>query len=63
MTESTLLEDAPTRYSARREEILAAAAEVLNNQGSRGFTVALVAQRLGLHPERLKAGVPTAGTC
>lgn len=53
MTESALFEAAPTRYSARREEILAAAAEVLNNQGSRGFTVALVAQRLGLHPVSL----------
>jgi AcrR family transcriptional regulator len=53
LTESTLLDAAPTRYSARREEILAAAAEVLNNQGSRGFTVALVAQRLGLHPVSL----------
>lgn len=53
MTDSTLLKAAPTRYSARREEILAAAAEVLNNQGSRGFTLALVAQRLGLHPVSL----------
>lgn len=53
MTESALFEAASTRYSARREEILAAAAEVLNNQGSRGFTVALVAQRLGLHPVSL----------
>jgi AcrR family transcriptional regulator len=53
LTESSLLDASPTRYSARREEILAAAAEVLNNQGSRGFTVALVAQRLGLHPVSL----------
>ncbi|HEY3888938.1 MAG TPA: TetR family transcriptional regulator [Caulobacteraceae bacterium] len=53
MTDSSLFEATPTRYSARREEILAAAAEVLNNQGSRGFTVALVAQRLGLHPVSL----------
>jgi AcrR family transcriptional regulator len=53
LTDSTLFDPAPTRYSARREEILAAAAEVLNNQGSRGFTVALVAQRLGLHPVSL----------
>src|SRR5471030_2200460 len=53
LTDSSLFEAAPTRYSARREEILAAAAEVLNNQGSRGFTVALVAQRLGLHPVSL----------
>src|ERR1019366_6603156 len=53
LTESALFEAASTRYSARREEILAAAAEVLNNQGSRGFTVALVAQRLGLHPVSL----------
>ncbi len=53
MTDSSLLDPAPTRYSARREEILAAAAEVLNNQGSRGFTFALVAHRLGLHPVSL----------
>lgn len=53
MTESTALAAAPTRYSARRDEILAAASEVLNNQGSRGFTVALVAQKLGLHPPSL----------
>ena len=53
MTESTLIESRPARYSARREEIIAAAAEVLNNQGSRGFTLALVAQKLGLHPVSL----------
>jgi AcrR family transcriptional regulator len=53
LTETALTAAAPTRYSARREEILAAAAEVLNNQGSRGFTVASVAKRLGLHPVSL----------
>jgi AcrR family transcriptional regulator len=53
LTESTALEAAPTRYLARRDEVLAAASEVLNNQGSRGFTVALVAQKLGLHPPSL----------
>ncbi|HEX4197012.1 MAG TPA: TetR family transcriptional regulator [Caulobacteraceae bacterium] len=53
MTESTALAGPPARYLARRDEILAAASEVLNNQGSRGFTVALVAQKLGLHPPSL----------
>jgi AcrR family transcriptional regulator len=51
LTESTLIEG--HRYSARREAIVAAGAEVLNNQGSRGFTLALVAQKLGLHPVSL----------
>jgi AcrR family transcriptional regulator len=45
--------ETPTRYSARREEILTAAAEVLSTQGSRGFSVASVAKLLGLHPVSL----------
>jgi AcrR family transcriptional regulator len=53
LTQSTALAAAPSRYSVRRDEILAAASEVLNNQGSRGFTVALVAEKLGLHPPSL----------
>ena len=53
MTDASLTSAEPTRYAARREEILAAAAAVLNNQGSRGFTVASVAKRLGLHPVSL----------
>ena len=53
MTDTASIDAAPTRYSARREEIITAAAEVLNDQGSRGFTVASVAKRLGLHPVSL----------
>jgi AcrR family transcriptional regulator len=53
LTESVQLDSTPARYSARREEILVAGAEVLNNQGSQGFTLAAVAQRLGLHPVSL----------
>ena len=42
-----------TRYSARKDEILATATEVLNEQGSRGFTLAGVAKRLDLNPVSL----------
>ena len=42
-----------TRYSARKDEILAIGTEVLNEQGSRGFTLAAVAKRLDLNPVSL----------
>jgi AcrR family transcriptional regulator len=42
-----------TRYSARKDEILAVATEVFNDQGSRGFTLAAVAKRLDMHPVSL----------
>jgi AcrR family transcriptional regulator len=53
LTEADILDAAPTRYAARKEEILAAAAQVLNDQGQRGFTLASVAKRLDLHPVSL----------
>lgn len=53
MTEAAILDVASTRYAARKEEILAAAAQVLNDQGQRGFTLASVAKRLDLHPVSL----------
>jgi AcrR family transcriptional regulator len=42
-----------TRYSARKDEILVAATSVLNNFGSRGFSLAAVAKRMDLHPVSL----------
>jgi AcrR family transcriptional regulator len=42
-----------SRYSARKDEILAVATAVLNEQGSRGFTLAGVAKRLDLNPVSL----------
>jgi len=44
---------APSRYSARKDEILVAATSVLNNFGSRGFSLAAVAKRMDLHPVSL----------
>ena len=44
---------AHSRYSARKDEILVAATSVLNNFGSRGFSLAAVAKRMDLHPVSL----------
>jgi AcrR family transcriptional regulator len=42
-----------SRYSARKDEILVAATSVLNNFGSRGFSLAAVAKKMDLHPVSL----------
>lgn len=56
-----------TRYSAKRDEIVAAATDVLNEDGVGGFTLAGVAKRLGMHPASLayyfKKKEDLAATC
>ena len=42
-----------SRYSARKDEILAAATAVLNDYGARGFSLAAVAKLMDLHPVSL----------
>ncbi|HEY4942333.1 MAG TPA: TetR/AcrR family transcriptional regulator [Rhizomicrobium sp.] len=42
-----------TRYLAKRDEIVAAATDVLNEDGVSGFTLAGVAKRIGMHPASL----------
>jgi len=42
-----------TRYLARRDEIIAAATAMLNEDGVSGFTLAGVAKRMGMHPASL----------
>jgi AcrR family transcriptional regulator len=44
---------APVRYRTKRAEILAHATDVLNEGGVSGFTMAAVAERMGLHPASL----------
>lgn len=41
------------RYAAKREEIVAAATDVLNEEGVSGFTLAEVSRRVGLNPASL----------
>ncbi|HXC56471.1 MAG TPA: TetR/AcrR family transcriptional regulator [Rhizomicrobium sp.] len=56
-----------TRYLAKRDEIVAAATDVLNEDGVGGFTLAGVAKRLGMHPASLayyfKKKEDLAATC
>ncbi len=58
---------AQTRYSAKRDEIVGAATDVLNEDGVGGFTLAGVAKRLGMHPASLayyfKKKEELAATC
>ena len=42
-----------TRYLAKRDEIIAAATAMLNEDGVSGFTLAGVAKRMGMHPASL----------
>jgi AcrR family transcriptional regulator len=44
---------APLRYRTKRAEILVHATDVLNEGGVSGFTMAAVAERMGLHPASL----------
>ncbi|MGH6957649.1 MAG: TetR/AcrR family transcriptional regulator [Caulobacteraceae bacterium] len=48
MTDALIAPAATARYSAKREAIVAAATDVLNQRGVRGMTLALVAERVGL---------------
>jgi len=41
------------KYAAKKSAILAAATRVLNDQGTRGFTLAEVARRMNMHPVSL----------
>lgn len=43
----------PKRYAAKRDEIVAAATDVLNQEGVSGFTLAEVSRRVGLNPASL----------
>jgi AcrR family transcriptional regulator len=43
----------PKKYSAKRSRIVAAATEVLNQQGTRGFTLVAVARLMAMHPVSL----------
>lgn len=43
----------PKKYSAKRSRIVAAATEVLNQQGTRGFTLVAVAKIMAMHPVSL----------
>ena len=56
-----------TRYLARRDEIVAAATDMLNEDGVSGFTLAGVAKRIGMHPASLayyfKKKEDLAATC
>src|SRR5580698_10016911 len=48
MTEAQLAPIPTARFSRKREAILAAATDVLNQRGVRGMTLAEVAERVGL---------------
>ena len=56
-----------TRYLAKRDEIIAAATALLNEDGLTGFTLAGVAKRIGMHPASLayyfKKKEDLAATC
>lgn len=43
----------PKKYSAKRSRIISAATEVLNQQGTRGFTLVAVAKIMAMHPVSL----------
>ncbi len=43
----------PKKYSAKRSRIVAAGTEVLNQQGTRGFTLVAVAKLMAMHPVSL----------
>jgi AcrR family transcriptional regulator len=47
------LQEAQPRYLARRDEIIAVATEVLNEQGVGGFSLAAVGKRLDMNPASL----------
>jgi AcrR family transcriptional regulator len=53
LTVSTSEASVLSRYSTRKDEILNAATSVLNDYGSRGFSLAAVAKRMDLHPVSL----------
>ena len=48
MHDGTLAPTVTPRFSQKREAIIAAATEILNQRGVRGMTLALVAERVGL---------------
>ena len=56
-----------TRYLAKRDEVIAAATAMLNEDGLGGFTLAGVAKRIGMHPASLayyfKKKEDLAATC
>ena len=56
-----------TRYLTKRDEIIAAATAMLNEDGVGGFTLAGVAKRIGMHPASLayyfKKKEDLAATC
>lgn len=49
MSDTLLAPNVTARFSQKREAILAAATEILNQRGVRGMTLALVAERVGLN--------------
>ncbi len=47
------LAEAPARYRARRDEIIAVATDVLNEQGVGGFSLSAIGKRLDMNPASL----------